>query len=116
MYPVVSALVLIVSVLLIIVVLVQNSKGGGLASNFSGSNSFMGVRKTTDFIEKATWALAISLMLLSFIAVMVLPKGGVQGGGSLIDTQIQNMPKPSVKTPNFPAPAAQQAPAQEPAK
>ena len=116
MYPVVSALVLIVSLLLIIVVLVQNSKGGGLASNFSGSNSFMGVRKTTDFVEKATWTLAISLMVLSFVAVMVLPKGGSQGGGSLIDTQMQSLPMPKAQTPSFPAPASQQAPAQEPTK
>ena len=48
----------IVSLLLIGVVLIQKSKGGGLSSSFAGSNQIMGVRRTTDFIEKATWTLA----------------------------------------------------------
>ena len=47
-------MILICAVLLILVVLVQNSKGGGLASNFSQGNQVMGVKKTTDFLEKAT--------------------------------------------------------------
>jgi preprotein translocase subunit SecG len=51
-YVLVSVLILIACVLLSLVVLVQNSKGGGLASNFSSSNQFMGVRKTADFLEK----------------------------------------------------------------
>jgi preprotein translocase subunit SecG len=50
---------------LILVVLVQNSKGGGLASSFSSSNQVMGVRKTADFLEKATWTLAVALLALS---------------------------------------------------
>jgi preprotein translocase subunit SecG len=45
-------------------VLIQNSKGGGLASNFAGSNQIMGVRKTADFLEKATWILAGVIMVL----------------------------------------------------
>lgn len=45
-------------------VLIQNSKGGGLASNFASSNQIMGVRKTTDFLEKATWGLATFIMVL----------------------------------------------------
>jgi preprotein translocase subunit SecG len=45
-------------------VLIQNSKGGGLASNFASSNQIMGVRKTTDFLEKATWTLAGAIMVL----------------------------------------------------
>ena len=49
-------LIFIICILLIIVVLIQNSKGGGLASGFTGSQ-IMGVRKTADFLEKATWTL-----------------------------------------------------------
>ena len=56
MYTVVVILILIVSVLLGLIVLVQNSKGGGLVSNFGGANQMMGVRQTTDFLEKATIA------------------------------------------------------------
>ena len=58
MYVFISILILIASILLILIVLIQNSKGGGLASGFSSSNQIMGVRKTTDFLEKATWSLA----------------------------------------------------------
>jgi preprotein translocase subunit SecG len=64
-YTVITILILIVSVLLIGVVLIQNSKGGGLASSFSAQNQIMGVKKTTDFVEKATWVLVSVLVLLS---------------------------------------------------
>jgi len=52
-------------------VLIQNSKGGGLASNFAGSNQIMGVRKTADFLEKTTWILAGSIMLLCLIVAFM---------------------------------------------
>ena len=52
-------------------VLIQNSKGGGLASNFAGSNQIMGVRKTADFLEKATWILAGSIMLFCLIVAFM---------------------------------------------
>ncbi len=68
MGTVISILIIIVCILLILVVLVQNSKGGGLASSFSSSNQVMGVRKTGDFLEKATWTLAIALLFLSLIS------------------------------------------------
>ena len=54
MYLLLVILMLIASVLMCFIVLIQNSKGGGLASGFSSSNQIMGVRKTTDFLEKAT--------------------------------------------------------------
>lgn len=64
---------LIASILMCLIVLVQNSKGGGLASSFSSSNQIMGVRKTTDFLEKATWGLAIFMVLMSILAAYVVP-------------------------------------------
>ena len=66
MYTAVIILIIIDAILLGIVVLLQNSKGGGLTSEFSSSNQIMGVRKTADFLEKATWTLAIILVVLSF--------------------------------------------------
>lgn len=75
MYNFIVILILIVSVLLAIVVLVQNSKGGGLAANFSAPNQIMGVRRTTDFLEKATWTLAIVLVVLSLIATTTIHSG-----------------------------------------
>lgn len=68
MATLISILIIIVCLLLILVVLVQNSKGGGLASSFSSSNQIMGVRKTADFLEKATWVLAVALLFLSIIS------------------------------------------------
>ena len=59
---------------MVLVVLVQNSKGGGLASGFASSTQIMGVRKTADLLEKSTWTLAIVMVTLSLFSVMVLPK------------------------------------------
>ena len=73
-YGFLSIIILIICVLLILVVLVQNSKGGGLASNFAGSNQIMGVRRTADFLEKATWTLAAALLVLSVLASWAIPK------------------------------------------
>src|SRR4051812_23344169 len=68
MGTIISVLIILVCILLILIVLVQNSKGGGLASSFSSSNQVMGVRKTADFLEKATWSLAVALLALSLIS------------------------------------------------
>ncbi|MCD4745993.1 MAG: preprotein translocase subunit SecG [Bacteroidales bacterium] len=73
-YILITVLIFITCVLLTLVVLVQNSKGGGLASNFSSSNQFMGVRKTADFLEKTTWTLAITLLVLSLFSIFVIPR------------------------------------------
>ena len=73
MYVFISILILIASILLILIVLIQNSKGGGLASGFSSSNQIMGVRKTTDFLEKATWSLAGAVVVLSIIITAFIP-------------------------------------------
>ncbi|MCF8330849.1 MAG: preprotein translocase subunit SecG [Bacteroidales bacterium] len=80
-YIIVSALVLITCVLLVLIILVQNPKGGGLSSAFGGSsssNQIMGVKRTTDFLEKATWALAIILLVLSLSSVFVIPRNQPQ--------------------------------------
>jgi preprotein translocase subunit SecG len=89
MYTLISVLILIVCIFLILVVLVQNSKGGGLASNFAGSNQVMGVRRTTDFLEKASWTLAAILLALSILASWAIPKPGEQTQ-TKIETPIEN--------------------------
>ncbi len=73
MYIVLIILTLICAVLLICVVLVQKSKGGGLSSTFAGSNQIMGVRRTNNFIEKATWTLAVVILFLSIFSSIVTP-------------------------------------------
>jgi len=69
---IISILIFIVCILMILIVLAQNSKGGGLTSTFSGGNQVMGVKKTGDFLEKATWTLAIALLILSLSTVFVM--------------------------------------------
>jgi len=100
MYTLISVLIIIASILLILIVLVQNSKGGGLASNFSGSNQVMGVKKTADFLEKATWTLAVSLLVLSVIASMTIPRGTTEER-SRIEQQVDNAVDPT-QMPQFP--------------
>jgi len=94
MYILISVLIFIVCILLTLIVLVQNSKGGGLASNFASSNQIMGVRKTNDFLEKATWTLAMSLLVLCLAAAMTIPREEV-APKSQIEKQIQSTPDPS---------------------
>lgn len=66
MYSFIIVLIIIACVLLMLVVLIQNPKGGGLSSTFGGiSNQILGVKRTTDFLEKATWTLIVSIGLLS---------------------------------------------------
>ncbi len=100
MYTIVLFLILTASILLVLVVLAQNSKGGGLASNFSASNQVMGVRKTADFLEKATWTLAIALLVLSLVAVIAIPKSDREKAKSEIENQIQETAP--ANTPTFP--------------
>ena len=106
MYTLITVLIFIVCILLILIVLVQNSKGGGLTSTFSASNQVMGVRKTTDFLEKATWYLAGALFILSVSASAFIPREGKQQH-SAIEQQIENAADPN-ELPTFPQAAPKQ--------
>ena len=94
-YTIISVVIIIISIFLILMVLVQNSKGGGLASGFTSSNQYMGVRKTADFLEKATWTLASSLLALCIISSIVLRAGGDSTKKSAIEEQVRNTESPS---------------------
>jgi preprotein translocase subunit SecG len=79
MFGVLISLIIVVSVLMVLVVLAQNSKGGGLTSQFGGSGAgqLMGVKKTNDLLEKVTWGLAVSLVVLTITSSLVIsPKDG----------------------------------------
>ena len=73
MFIAISILIIIASLLLTFVVLIQNSKGGGLAANFAAGNQTFGVRQTADFLEKATWTLAIIILALCILATAFTP-------------------------------------------
>lgn len=115
----ISILIFLASILLIGVVLIQKSKGGGLAASASNYNQFMGVRKTTDFVEKATWGLAIFICVLS-IATPFISKPTIVTSAKRITLEDMKS-KNDQKAPQFPtqqaaqpaADDAQQAPAQE---
>jgi preprotein translocase subunit SecG len=100
MFIFLSVIILFVCALLLIVVLVQNSKGGGLAANFSGSQ-IMGVRRTADFLEKATWTLAAALVALSILASWAIPKAEIQNE-TRIEKQIDNNNFDPSTLPNIP--------------
>ena len=117
MYTLIVILILIVSVLLALIVLVQNSKGGGLVSNFGGANQMMGVRQTTDFLEKATWTLAGVLVLLCLISSITLPKNNIEGTpksevSSQIETVLPSAPATEAPAATMETPAATEAPAE----
>lgn len=74
MYLLCVILIVLAAVLMCFIVLIQNSKGGGLASGFASSNQIMGVRKTTDFLEKATITLAVVIAFFSIVASFAIPE------------------------------------------
>ncbi|MDE6135583.1 MAG: preprotein translocase subunit SecG [Muribaculaceae bacterium] len=74
LHTIVIILTVIASLLLIGIVLIQKSKGGGLSSQFGGAGAVMGVRQTNSFLEKATWTLIGSLVVLSIVSAFTLPR------------------------------------------
>ena len=76
LFTVLTVLVLIASVLITLIVLLQNGKGGGLASNFVAGNQTFGVRQTTDILEKITWGLVAFIFVVSIVSSFTLNNGG----------------------------------------
>lgn len=106
MYTILAILITIASILLVGVILIQKSKGGGLAANMSNYNQFAGVRKTTDFVEKATWGLSAFICALSILSAFVTAPSIVEGA-----PQIKKIPASETQAPSFGTPAANEAPA-----
>ena len=128
MYTLFVILIVLASLCMIGIVLIQESKGGGLASAFGSANSVMGVRQTTNFIEKTTWGLAIAMVVISIACAYVAPSASAEG--SVIEKAATEQ---STTNPNnvqgfgaaqqatdakaaTEAPAATPAPAEKPAK
>ncbi len=89
-YTLITIIVVIASILLVGIVLVQNSKGGGLASSFQSQNQIMGVKKTTDFVEKATWVLVSVVVLLSIASAAFYPRE-IATEDSQLRSQVEEM-------------------------
>jgi preprotein translocase subunit SecG len=100
MYTIFAILIIITSIILVLVVLVQNPKGGGLSSSFGGGagNQIMGAKKTTDFLEKATWTLAVALIVLSLASNFAIPRDSsevsneIKAQDQIDDAVIPNLP------------------------
>ena len=127
LYTICIALILVASVLVIIAVLVQNPKSG-MAANFGASNQVMGVRETTNFLEKFTWAMAIAIVVLSLVATLAMDKSLVATSNSAITEDAKALQErvieteapaamPQAEIPAAPAGETPAAPAEEtPAK
>jgi preprotein translocase subunit SecG len=105
MYIFISILIVFVAILLSLIVIIQNSKGGGLAAGFASSNQVMGVRKTTDFLEKATWWLAGILVVLCVIASFLHQQTEASSSDSRIKNEIiETIPAIPTQDPNVVTP------------
>jgi preprotein translocase subunit SecG len=95
-FTILTVLVLIASILITLVVLLQNGKGGGLASNFVAGNQTFGVRQTADILEKITWGLAIFVLVVSIVSSFSLNR-------EVKDLDVTERIEAETSAPEFPA-------------
>lgn len=86
---------IIVAIILMLVVLVQNPKGGGLATNFSQGNQIFGVEKTTDIVEKITWGGALLIVVISLVAASYNNSKSAQNNKPATE-QTESVPVPKI--------------------
>ena len=105
MFVTLLVIIVILAIFLCFIVTIQNSKGGGLAAGFASSNQIMGVRKTTDILEKTTWTLIIAISVLSIVTAYVAKPKVINPGsvmeGEAIESQMVN---PESSTTTFDSP------------
>lgn len=106
-----SIIIILACVFLTLVVLIQNPKGGGIASNFTAPNQIMGARRSTDVVEKTTWILAIVLISFSLLSNFFRPIGQSDESG-VKDSRIKGKLEETQMPASAPAPTP--APAQQP--
>ena len=108
LFTILTVLIVLASILLVIVVLLQNGKGDGLASNFMAANQTFGARQAADILEKMSWGL-VTFILVVAIATSIVTSGSKKSEIDIID-QIQTE---AVQQPEFPGIQTEAAPAQE---
>ena len=105
-------LIVIASVVLGFIILIQNPKGGGLSGNIAGfNNQFMGVKQTTDVLEKGTWIFAAIIAVLCLFSTFFMSTN-TAGGDDILNrintnqgtsqpapAQPQQQPQPNNQTP-----------------
>ena len=108
-------LIVLASVVLAFIILIQNPKGGGLSGNVGGiGNQFMGVKQTTDTLEKGTWIFAAIIAVLAMFSTLFLKGGGASDKDSLLHKVPTGQTAPAA--PAAPASSPASAPAAMPAK
>ncbi|MDR0510088.1 MAG: preprotein translocase subunit SecG [Rikenellaceae bacterium] len=122
MYIAFVSLILIASVLIVLAVLAQSPKSG-MAANFGASNQVMGVRQTSDFLEKFTWILAVAIVVLSLAATMAMPSGKITQSKGAVEKSLeqpaqepQNLQTPLVLPQGGEQPASEQPATEQPAQ
>ena len=86
-------LIILACAILGLIILVQNPKGGGLAGNVGGfSNQLMGVKQTTDVLEKGTWVMAVVVALLCLFSAFFIPKTNSSNNGRVLDKVTTQQP------------------------
>lgn len=120
LYTFIVILVVLASVLMCAIVFIQESKGGGLASGFASGNSMLGVRKTTDVVEKTTWSLAAIMVVLCVLSVFFLNTGSNNANQSVTELQAGAAKEAATNAANQTAvpstPAVVETPAETPAE
>ena len=107
LFTILTILIVIAAILLIAVVLLQNGKGEGLASNFTSANQTLGVRQTADILEKVSWGLVTFILVVSIITSFTIRN---HVSGINVDDMIENVDE----QPAFPSnPIQQEAPSTE---
>lgn len=106
MYQLFVILAVVAAVLLTLIVLVQESKGGGLAADYQGINALAGVKKTTDWVEKFTWGLALALVVFSIATTFFTVPVENQSSSEIVTNMKTTVPTAPV-APAQNAPAAQ---------
>jgi preprotein translocase subunit SecG len=109
MYVLLIGLIVLAALLMCLVVLAQNSKGGGLSSSFASSNQIMGVRKTTDFIEKLTWGLAAFMVVCSVLTAYFIPSVQTEKSVIMDEALKESATNPLNNATSFPAAASDNA-------
>ena len=108
-FIILSVLIVLAAILLIAVVLLQNSKGDGMASNFVAGNQTFGVRQTADILERITWGLVAFILVISVVSSFTM---GSRKGQIDVTDKIETV-APDAQ-PEFPAaPIQQEAPTSE---
>ena len=116
MYLLFVTLIVLAALLMCFVVLIQNSKGGGLSSSFAASNQIMGVRKTTDFIEKLTWGLAAFIVAVSILAAYAIPSHDEASSSVIMEQAVKEQATNPLNAPSGFAAPQTDAPAATPAE